>query len=257
VIELIKQNPTLNNVHYLTPYQEHFEKQYLEIREKEKRIYSDREVDELPFVEKGDLHYDEWKKRTKSFQLLRNYIERNLFDQATILDLGCGNGWLLNRINSKNKYNCIGLDRNKIELEQAARITHSQSNTVITYGDIFTSSLTLDSLDIIIINSAIQYFESIQALLTRLFLLLKTNGVIHILDSPIYTSQQANYAKKRTQTYYQNLGIIEPVNYHHHTWDSFDLYQYSIKHNPQNITNRIKNLLFQNNPIFPWLIIKK
>ena len=68
-----------------------FEKLYLQLREKEKRIYTDEEVIALPEIAEGHPHYAEWQMRKQSAKRLVTYLQREQ-RPLKILEVGCGNG---------------------------------------------------------------------------------------------------------------------------------------------------------------------
>ena len=66
---------------------------YLASRKKENRIYSDEQVVQLPFIEPTHIHYHEWQVRKRSALRLIHYLEKKN-KPLSILEIGCGNGWL-------------------------------------------------------------------------------------------------------------------------------------------------------------------
>ncbi|WP_052752794.1 class I SAM-dependent methyltransferase [Kordia zhangzhouensis] len=232
------------NVYYLTPEDANFSKHYLAVRKKEDRILTDNEVRKLPF-----LHRDEWPYRIQSTERFIKYVSEKSQAQC-ILTLGCGNGWFSNKIatiSSKNEI--IGLDINRKELEQAARVFHKE-NLRFVYADIFKiTSFFQEQFDIITLNGVVQYFSDFQELFSLLQSFLKKNGEIHIMDSPFYKTSEILDAKRRTLEYYTELNVPEMSNhYHHHDQklvEKFDtLYSYK--------KNIIHKILRKKDSPFSW-----
>ncbi|MBC8753034.1 class I SAM-dependent methyltransferase [Kordia sp. YSTF-M3] len=240
----------LQNVYYLTPENPEFSTHYLAVREKENRVLSDAQVRELPYL---DLY--EWPFRVKPTERFTNYIASKN-SELKILAIGCGNGWFSNKIAEVSEENqVIGLDVNREELEQAARIFRKK-NIQFIYADIFKVSEQFEAqFDIITLNGAIQYFEDFESLMTLLKSYLKPKGEIHIIDSPFYKTDEILSAKERTKTYYTELGVPEmAAHYHAHDLNfvkNFDvLYTYK-----RNIINKI---LGKKDSPFSWYrFIKK
>ena len=70
-----------------------FEENYLAARDREKRLYSDEELLQLPSIAEQHPHYREWKLRKESADRLKKYLSA-LDRPLKILELGSGNGWL-------------------------------------------------------------------------------------------------------------------------------------------------------------------
>ncbi|WP_052503433.1 bifunctional 2-polyprenyl-6-hydroxyphenol methylase/3-demethylubiquinol 3-O-methyltransferase UbiG [Lacinutrix sp. Hel_I_90] len=201
------------NVYYLTAENNTFSRLYLIVRDKEQRVLTDAQVKKLPH-----LNLYEWRLRKKSTERFANYIaSKNT--ALKILDIGCGNGWFSNKIVEVSDGNeVIGLDVNREELEQAARIFH-KTNLYFVYADIFKiSEFFKAQFDIITLNGSIQYFENFDVLMSVLKSFLKPKGEIHIIDSPFYKASEISMAKERTKAYYTKLGVPEmAANYFHHS----------------------------------------
>nr|MDQ3007726.1 class I SAM-dependent methyltransferase [Chloroflexota bacterium] len=93
---------------------------YLRLREKEGRLYSDETVARLPVTSARHRLAAEWRARTKSASRLTRYLSARP-RQLSILELGCGNGWLSNLL-SKAGHSVVAMDQNRFELKQAARV---------------------------------------------------------------------------------------------------------------------------------------
>ncbi|WP_298508439.1 methyltransferase domain-containing protein [uncultured Kordia sp.] len=200
------------NVYYLTPEDAGFSKYYLAVREKENRILSDTEVRKLPYLQK-----DEWPYRIKSTERFLAHVSKQN-NPLHILTIGCGNGWFSNKIAEVSKENqVIGLDVNREELEQAARV-FKKKNLHFMYADIFKVPESFHGkFEMITLNGAVQYFEDFDGLISLLKSFLSENGEIHIIDTPFYKTEEIAAAKERTKVYYTELGVPGmAANYHHH-----------------------------------------
>lgn len=255
-VTFLNNYPQRNGICILSEINNDFENTYLEVRKKEQRIYTDDELKTLPFATSKNRHVNEWKVRAQSFERFRNYI-RFKQNKLEILDLGCGNGWFCGQLSKTLDHNFYGVDVNITELEQGRRVFESD-NLVFIYADIFSTEFPANYFDIAIINASIQYFSSTKKLLNKLISLIKTNGEIHIIDSPIYSDQESINAKQRTQDYYFSLGFPEMTNnYFHHYWNEFSEYNFEILYDPSSAKQKLRKMFLINDSPFPWIRIKK
>lgn len=229
---------------------------YGALREKEGRLYSDEIVKMLPYINEQHPLSHEWKIRAASFEKLKKHLSAKN-TSLQILDLGCGNGWMGNGLTQINNSKTTCLDINLSELEQGARVFHENENLKFIYGDIFDEGITSSEYDVIIIASAIQYFPHLDKLISRLLTLLKTAGEIHIVDSPIYSQLTVTQAMKRSEYYYEKIGFESMKSYyHHHTWDDFGKFTFSVKN--RSLLDHVKLKFFRiTNLFFPWVVISK
>ena len=201
ILNSIKLNK-IDNIYYLSDPDRFVEQEelYLEVRKKEGRLYSKEEIEQFPSIRKDHRMFQEWKLRTLTINRFIQYIEIKSINTA--LDLGCGNGWASNLISKKINCNILALDINKFELKQGAAIFSQNKYLNFIYGDIFDHIIQPNSLDIILLNAAIQYFPHIQKLIDYLLSLITPKGEIHILDTMFYTKQRYLNARQRTKKYY-------------------------------------------------------
>ncbi len=230
------------------------EKVYLSVRQQEELLYPDDVVRQLPTINSHHPLSDEWQIRKRSAKMLVDYLK----DRAkllTILETGCGNGWLANYLASQLDCRVYALDINEYELEQGARVFGNNSNLTFLYGDLFDEILPISSFDVILLVSSVQYFSDLTHLLNRLVNLLCEGGEIHIMDSPLYSRGQVNSAKDRTRNYYKNLGFPEmTANYYHHAFDSLRPFQVEYLYKPGGIIQRIRRKILANTlSPFPWV----
>lgn len=243
-----------DGVYVLSDLHTNFEESYLRVREKEGRVLTDQMVSHLPKTPSSYQHFKEWKLREITTNGALRYFQQHQFD--TILDLGCGNGWFSNALAS-NASQVVGLDMNLHELKQANRV-FAKPGLNFCYADVFTAELPKESFSLITINAAIQYFSSVEKLVSRLLELLTPNGEIHILDSPFYNEFEVAEARKRTENYFAELGFSEMAeNYFHHTKNVFGRFNSQVLYNPNQLKNKVSRKLGISVSPFPWIIVKK
>lgn len=240
-------------IHIENPDIDHFETLYLPLREKEGRVYSDRELAQLPEISTEHIHYAEWQLRKKSCERLVKYLAAKQ-QSLKILEVGCGNGWLANQLSQLPQARVTGCDINLAELQQAMRVFDKQPNLQFVLCDIRSDVLKNAQFDIIVFAASIQYFPSVPEIVGSALQLLKQNGEIHILDSPFYSPGEAERAKQRTLDYYKKMGFPEMSrHYFHHSIADLDLFNYRILFKPALFARFFpgpKNM-------FTWTCIKK
>jgi SAM-dependent methyltransferase len=243
-------------VYYLSEPQHdpEFENLYLKVRTIEKRVFNDEEVKRLPFISAENRHKKEWGLRINSTNRFLNYLKKQ--QVKNVLEVGCGNGWFCNRMAEATNAEITGVDVNRLELEQASRL-FKKDNLKFTYGDIFERIFPAETFDIIVINSAVQYFQDIEKLIQRLFYFLAKDGEIHFLDSPFYKVNEVNGAKKRTADYFRSLDAAEMENhYFHHAYDRLKPFDFKVLYAPGSIKNKLIQIFTGQDSPFPWIRIK-
>ena len=263
LIELIKNNHAYNftnGVYYITQQvtDNPAEEIYLKTRKKEGRLYDDSIVKNLPEFSADHRYYGEWRIRKLSSQKLIHYLS-NIKGEKEILDLGCGNGWLSNKLSRLDKSDVIGMDLNITELEQASRVFLPRNNLLFAYADIFNNALGEYKFDFIILAAMIQYFRDISSLFENLLGKLKAKGEIHIIDSPLYSEKEVLKARERSALYYTELGVPEMKEYYnHHTLREIcSNFNTDLLYNPKSLVNRTKGTLSKNYSPLYWIKIKK
>lgn len=229
-----------------------FEQEYLRLRQKEKRLYPDELVKELPDVPNSHPLRGEWHARKKSTARMISYLQKGT-GKRRILEIGCGNGWLSARLARLEGTEVVGLDINRDELTQAARVFFPLKNLTFVYADVF-DGWDPRPFDYIILASSIQYFRDVTGLLYRLNELLEKNGEIHIVDSPWYSTEDVICAKKRSMQYFELQGSGMAAYYFHHDWQAMAAWNPKLLYNPHLLFNKIKRLIFADSP-FPWIRI--
>lgn len=203
------------------------EQLYLKVRQQEGRILDDAAVSALPDTAPTHPHAREWRWRKRTFLRFQDYLQAFSPDPLNILDLGCGNGWMANRLAENPSWTVMAADLNKLELEQGARL-FGRENLHFFYADIaerryYPGMAGLpfrDTFHVIVLAASVQYFPDLGALLAALKDLLRTGGEIHLLDTHFYPNEPARAAaRERTRQYYAGIGLTGMADYyHHHMW---------------------------------------
>lgn len=192
------------------------ESAYIQVRGKEGRVISDDLLKNLPGTPPEYQHHDEWAIRERNFERFKKYLCKKLDKNATILDVGCGNGWMTNAI-YKLGYSVTGVDLNRLELEQAERVFGSSETLLWVYADVLRDTIPGWQYDMILLSASCQYFPDIKQLTQSLMAMLKHGGEIHLTDSIFYNSpEEMLMAKKRSEDYYMKLGFPEMADYYFH-----------------------------------------
>jgi SAM-dependent methyltransferase len=262
VDEIIKQNCVAENkgvfyINYPTEEEIAVEKSYLEARIKEKRIYGDVIVNSLPTVSKKHRHYSEWIVRKRSAAKLFSYLSGNR-KPNTVLELGCGNGWLSAMLTGLNDTFVFGMDINHMELEQGAR-AFKKENLMFVYGDIFNEAVSALRFDYAIVASSASYFQDLDKLIKRLLSLLNENGEIHFVDNPSFSPDEIETARERSKNYYELIDVLEMSShyFHHDLKDIVKKYDHKVLYDPRNVFNKIMRKIDKSMSPFYWVKIVK
>lgn len=224
-----------------------FEKHYLDVRAKEHRILSVGEIKQLPFVDKGSEYYREWKFRRKSIHRFFRYLDTKK-SSLRILDIGCGNGFFANLL-AMRKHDLVGVDVSLSELKRAA-LTFPDKNLKWYCLDLMSEPLPEEKFDIIAFNASFQYFKAPEKILEVCKNYLKSNGEIHVLDSPFYDKETILEAQERSKRYYQSIGAPQMnSHYFHHDIKVLSKFNPQFMYKPNN-----RWFKFQDSP-FPWIKI--
>lgn len=232
---------------------EAFEKLYMQLRKKEQRLYTDEEVRNLPQIAAAHPYSKEWQFRKRSCDRLIEYLDQKN-KPLHILEIGCGNGWLSAQLAKNTSGQVVGLDINKEELTQAARVFSDISNLKFIPGDIRSAQLKHHSFDIIVFAASLQYFPSLKEIVQSAFQYLLADGEVHIIDTIFYKKNNVDTAKQRTKDYYTALGFPEATDYYyHHCIEELKNFSARILYNPFSWIHKFGKSKY---PFF-WVCVRK
>lgn len=240
----------------LTTFDAERENLYLAVREKEGRVWPDKQACLLPHPPAGNVYEKEWRMRRDTYCRYRKYLNKRYRRiPVNILDVGCGNGWMASLLASSGAGEVWGLDLNLQELKQADRL-FAQPNLRLVYADLFSADLPKAYFHQITLAASVQYFPNLTQLLSKLMDLLRPGGEIHILDSPFYADGAAlEAARERSKIYFEKMGFPEMASrYHHHLRSDIETL------GGKNLNNSLGQRLRQNvgwAAPFPWYQFRK
>jgi SAM-dependent methyltransferase len=192
------------------------EAHYLAAREREGRRLGVDEVRRLPDPPAGSRHAREWRTRAASAGRLLSHLSSRR--ARSVLDLGCGNGWLAARMARTLGARVTAVDVNRSELSLAAEAFDGVAGLELVLADVFEDVLPRESFDAAVVASAAQYFPDLPRLVRRLFDLLSPGGEVLLLDGPLWRSaSEAAAATERSRLHYESVGTPELAGaFHHH-----------------------------------------
>lgn len=230
---------------------ETFAAQYYELRKNEGRIYTDEVLKQLPHADPLHMYYEEWLVRKNSCQRLLKWLKQKQ-TALSILEIGCGNGWLTAQLAGLHNSLVTGADINAAELEQAARVFGQMPNINFVYGDLYEEYFDDKAYDVIVFAAAVQYFPSLQQLLKKALQHTTLQGEIHIMDSHLYKPEEVTGAAERSSSYFTSMGFPEMAGcYFHHSIDDLRHFGHRILYDPTHWLNKFSS---NKNPFFHVMI---
>jgi ubiquinone/menaquinone biosynthesis C-methylase UbiE len=228
------------------------DKLYMQLNEKEGRLYNDDRLLQLPLMQYGDKNSKEWAIRKNSLKRLLHYIKQKK-EQQHILEVGCGNGWLAAQLARNTKNRITGIDIDNAAIEQAKRVFGNLSNLNYVQFDFNNEYFENQKFDMVIIAASLQYFHSFKKTIATAMEHLTLQGEIHILDTQLYRQNEIAAAKQRREQYLRSVGLEQlAAFYFYHSVEELKKYNHHMLYDPYSWVNRV---LHQNNP-FHHVIIK-
>ena len=143
----------------------------------------------LPYIATPD-----WKIRARSFDtFLRHVLEpheqinRGLKSalRLQVLDLGAGNGWLSNRLAARG-HDVTAIDLTINNFDGLGCFAHYETSFTPAQAEFDYLPFADHAIDMVIFNASLHYSTNYETTLRESLRVLKSDGKLVILDSPVY-----------------------------------------------------------------------
>ena len=170
--------------------------------------------------------FDEWAQngRAELMELehgknVSKFLQTISFDKPfTLLDVGCGNGWVVKKIaTKKNCKKAIGIDKSKKMIIQATQKKDSSKEEYI-HTDIESMNYK-GKFDFVFSMESLYYADSIEVALKKIFKLLKPGGIF-FCGTDFYSDNKATakwarimkiqmhlHSKKEWKEFFKKIGF--------------------------------------------------
>lgn len=138
------------------------------------------------------------------YSVIAGYIESLTRHDANVLDVGCGEGLLLDRLRGAPYSKFVGIDISQTAVKQARQKRFPRSIFVCADADNFVVD---EDFDAIIFNEVLYYFPDPLALMRKYSACLKPDGVL--ITSFYGGSERARAIAKALKRNYRSIAAVE------------------------------------------------
>lgn len=143
----------------------------------------------LPFEDLSGRFSSDWKIRAASFRALTKILP----PRSVVLDLGAGNGWLSNRL-ALAGHDAYAVDLLVNAEDGLGAWRHYETKFTPMQAEFIHLPFSDSFADFVIFNASFHYAESYETTLAEALRLLRADGKLLIMDSPVY--RDASSGKK-------------------------------------------------------------
>lgn len=147
----------------------------------------------LPEVAAADPLFDQWRMRGISWRHTRRLVLDGRGAPAKVLDLGAGLGWLSNRI-AEAGHHPLAVDLSVDDLDGLGAARHLAPAWPRAQAEFDHLPLADGEADVAIFNASLHYSVDYAATLGEALRVLRPDGALVIMDSPIYRDPDAGRA---------------------------------------------------------------
>ena len=186
---------------------------YETVRSKEGRGSSNPEYyGALPYLDLTGRWQKDWNIRSRSFHALLQKVvepmEISLRRPLSILDIGAGNGWLSHRL-SQRGHKLAAVDLVTNEFDGLGAFMHYDTQWIPIQAEMNALPFANNQVDLLIYNASFHYSTGYNSTLKEAVRVIRPNGALVILDSPIYRhpSSGIQMVNEREKAFMQNYGF--------------------------------------------------
>jgi ubiquinone/menaquinone biosynthesis C-methylase UbiE len=194
------------------PYFEKFIQEYETIRKAEGRSsQSAAYYQALPYQDLNKNMSADWHIRAASFDLLLKKVIGPLEQPGRplkLLDLGAGNGWLSNQLALRG-HQVAAVDLMTNAFDGLACKDYYQSDFTALQAEFDRLPFPNETADLVIFNASLHYSVDIKKTLAEALRVLTTQGLLVILDSPVYRDARSGekMVQERANQFTQRFGF--------------------------------------------------
>jgi ubiquinone/menaquinone biosynthesis C-methylase UbiE len=166
----------------------------------------------LPFKDLSGRRQADWRIRARSFNVLvKNVLTRlqaSLERSLKIIDLGAGNGWLANRLSAQGD-RVIAVDLLVNEQDGLGAWKFYEHSFVPMQAEFNHLPIVDRFADAVIFNASLHYSEKYAETLNEALRVLSPEGLIVIMDSPVYrrSTSGEEMVREREEQFRQKYGF--------------------------------------------------
>jgi len=165
----------------------------------------------------------QWLTRSHKQEIIKKAVLR---DGDNVLDVACGNGYLLGELSKKARVNAFGID---IAENMIASARERYPACTFTVGPCAPLGFENESMDVITVSCAFHHFENPQTFADECLRVLKVNGKVFIAEpffSPLVRclantlvfpfSKKGDvrvYSQRELQLFFESAGFTEFESY--------------------------------------------
>jgi SAM-dependent methyltransferase len=193
-----------------TTYYSRFMHDYETIRQVEGRSSDDASAYRaLPYGVTGRWSAD-WAIRARSFETLIEHIiaPRETGIPLSIIDMGAGNGWLSNQLAGRG--HCVAaVDLQTNIFDGLGVLIHYEHTFLPVQSEFDHLPFQANTIDLVIFNASLHYSENYEVTLNEALRIMRPDGQILILDTPMYhnTASGQRMAVERYQYFRKVYGF--------------------------------------------------
>lgn len=158
----------------------------------------------LPFEDLSRRFSADWKIRAASFRALAKILP----ERSIVLDVGAGNGWLSNRLSLVGHTVCA-VDLLVNAEDGLGAWKYYESTFTPIQAEFVNLPIPDSSADVVIFNASLHYSESYEQSLVESLRVLRPDGMLVIMDSPVYHDADSGQkmVMERKQQFLSRYGV--------------------------------------------------
>ena len=167
----------------------------------------------LPDVPASDPDRDRWRLRRASFARLRQRVSADASGQSLrVLELGAGSAWLSARL-AEDGHRAVALDILSDEADGLGAVRHQTAAIECVEADLDAPPFAPAQFDVVLFAASLHYSRDVVRALCRAWTLVRTGGVLAVVDSPCFVRAADGEAMvtERDRCFADRYGIGRPV----------------------------------------------